>query len=358
MKKVLKAFLLPLFAISLFSFSACSKKEEKVELTYGEVVHQKYHEISYAILNRMIDNKESFLLVVNPQNCACFFDFINASESYITNNHLVLYKMNIADFNGNPNHGIKIIDGSTSFTIFNKGEVAQTIASNAKPQNEIMSKKDKFEEYISQYISMPKMYLCNIATLDRLYHQSSKSLIYFSRNNCGDCSYLNKNFLIDYMRERSEILYVVECEELGIREYQANGYDLTPESQVLWDNFKVKYGLASTNNPVYGFNTGYVPTFLLVSGTTESTTYHSGAVAFNDKVELVDGQYKLTSTYYSNARQPNLAYASSFAPLEGRVVGESEIKYGSWNKDQSSVEYTPRVKAFLDSYLPQNTKSF
>ncbi len=356
MKKVSKAFLLPLLCVVFGSLTSCSKNEQKVKLTYGEITHQKYHEISYARFERMIDNKESFLLVVDPKGCACFDSFMRASEEYIRDNKLVLYKMNVADFKGNENKGVKVVEGSTSFSIFNKGVIQQSIASNSS--TEIMENKSKFVEYVDKYLEKPNMYLINKENLNTLYHSANKSLIYFARNSCGDCSYINANFLYEYMRGRSETLYVFDGDE-EVRRYDDKGKLINEEE---WIQFKVDYGLTTDNNPTYGYSTGVVPTFFLVSGNSETTTFHSGAVAFNETIEKVDNEYKVSEVYFSNARQSSLEYARNFPSMEGMKVNANDIieseKGYRWKQSASSAHYFPRIQAFLDSYLIQVTHKF
>ena len=370
MKKVLKLIYLPLLCISFSALSSCSKSDDRVKLTYGEVTHQKYHEISYARLEKMIVNKESFLLVVDPKGCACFSYFMKASEDYIKDNHLVLYYMKVADFNGNENKGIKVVEGSTSFSIFNKGQIQQSIVSNSS--TEIMEQKDKFVEYIDKYIRKPNMFLVTPSDLDLMYHSSNKSLIYFARNKCGDCSYINEHFLYDYMHEREDIMYVFDGDE-SIRKYDDAGNLINGDE---WNIFKENYGLASVHNPAYdgqativnpkyGFDSGVVPTFLVVSGTTTETTFHSGAVAFNDMVTKVGNEYKVTNTYYSAARTSDLDYLNGLGSLENIPVQKDDVYFydpeetvGLWKQAASADYYFTRVKAFLDTYLPQATYRF
>ena len=348
MKKISKLFLIPLFGFVFASLSGCSNSK-KVKLTYGEVTYQEVHDINYARLNRMIDNKESFMLVVDPLGCGCYQRFINASKDYIKNNHLVLYRILLSDFNGNSTHGIKIVEGYTSFSLFNKGEIQQSIVSNS--EEDIMSKKEEFEKYISKYIEKPNIYLVKPDDLDVMYHSENKSLIYYAQNGCGDCNYLFKNFLIDYMRDSDKIMYCCDCDDIGVREFNANHQLINPEA---WTNFKDKYGLSNVNNPVYGYATGFVPSFFVVSGTSESTTFHDGAVAYNDKVE----DLVITRSYYSQDRLPNLKYNGNLPAIQGKTVTADEVEYGSWSHEAGREAYTTRIKAFLDMYLPQVTYTF
>ena len=359
MKKVSKLFLIPLMCITFGSLTACGKGDDKVKLTYGEVTHQKYHEISYARLTQMIEYKESFLLVCDPKGCSCFSYFMKASEDYIKDNHLVLYYMKVSDFDGKNDYGIKLVNGSTSFSIFNKGKIQQSISSNSS--TEVMEKKEKFVEYIDQYVSKPNMYYVVPSDLEKMYKNANKSLIYFGRNRCEDCAYINSHFLYEYMEKREEILYVLDGDDC-IRKYDEDG-NLINEQE--WKDFKKDYGLTVDNNPKYGFDAGVVPTFLLVSGTETETTYHSGAVAFNDFVEKVGDEYKVTNTYYSNARLNDLTYLNGLGSLEGTTVNKDDIFFfneaetiGTWSKSASASSYFPRVERFLDTYLPIATYRF
>lgn len=365
MKKVSKLFLIPLMCATFASLSSCSK-DNRIKLTYGEVTHQKYHEISYARLEKIISQKESFLLVVDPKGCACFDYFMAASEDYIRDNHFVLYYMKVADFKNNETKGIKIIEGSTSFSIFDQGTIKQSIVSNTS--SDIMRDKAKFTEYISKYVRKPNMFLVTPSDLDVIYTNSNKSLIYFGRNTCGDCSYINEHFLYDYMRERDEIMYVLDGDE-SVRRYDESGELINPEE---WQEFKAKYGLTSGTNPKYGYGTneegGVVPTFLVVSGTQTTTTYHSGAVAFNDVVTYSPekNQFLLTQTYYDYARQADLSYLSrTLTPLQNAIVNKDDIFFfdesqsvGTWKHEASAQHYFVRIKAFLETYLPQITYQF
>jgi len=368
MKKVSKLFLIPLMCITLGSLTACGKGDDKVKLTFGEVTHQKYHEISYARLTQMIEYKESFLLVCDPKGCSCFSYFMKASEDYIKDNHLVLYYMKVSDFEGKNDYGIKLVNGSTSFSIFNKGKIQQSISSNSS--TEVMEKKEKFVEYIDQYVTKPNMYYVVEADLEKMYKNANKSLIYFGRNGCGDCSYINSHFLYEYMEKREEILYVLDGDD-SIRKYDDEGHLINKQE---WVNFKIKFGIAADNNPKYGYNTtinsitidqGVVPTFLLVSGNETETTYHSGAVAFNDYVQKVGNEYKVTSTYYSNARLNDLTYLNGLGSLEGTTVNKDDVYFldeeetvGIWNNSASASVHFPRVEKFLDTYLPVATYRF
>ena len=171
------------------------------------------------------------------------------------------------------------------------------------------------------------------------------------------------------MRNRDEIMYVFDGDE-EIRRYNDDG-DLINEDE--WNIFKENYGLASVHNPkydgqaeiinpTYGYGAGVVPTFFVVNGTQDEVTFHTGAVAYNDTVEKIGNEYKVTESYYSSERQSVLSYASSFEVIQGKTLSESDVvEYKGnyyWKQSSSKSVYIPRIQAFLDTYLSQMTYHF
>jgi len=352
MKKISALFLLPLLMGSLLSTTSCSKSG-KIKLTFGEVVHQSYRDIYYRDLNQMIDNKESFLLVVDPQGCSCFNEFMRASETYLKDNHYVLYRILMKEFDGNNNYGIKLITGNTTFAIFNAGELSQCITSN---ETKIMRDESEFKSYMDNRVSAPNMYFVNEDYLKLAYHSNDKSVILFERLSCGDCTYIIKNFLIDYMKEKTDFIYVFDGDIV-------RGSGQTPEEQLNWTTFKNYYGLSNVNNPDYGYGSGYVPTMFLINGTATETNYISGCVIFNDTLtkDPTTGKVKVTETYYSPDRLNKLAYAGNLQPIEGLEVNSleytyyQEYDYYAWDHTAAMKYHQPYLKAFLDYALPKTT---
>ena len=345
MKKILPLLILPFCASFLSSCSSCSKMDT-VKLTYGELTYQKYHTITYSQLSAKIDQKESFLLVVDPQGCGCFGDFLKASQDYFKAHSLLLYRITVKDFNNQESYGLKIIDGSTTFAIFNQGEVQQVLVSNS---SEEMSNKEKFEEYISSKIFDPNMFYIHQDELESLYHKkNTKSLIYFARSRCGDCSYINGHFLYEYMRGRSEKMYVFDGDEIR---YDEDGNEHAEE----WKTFKENYGLTIDNNPTYGFDTGVVPTFMVVGGDNDgNTVYYSGAVAFNDQLTDVNESTKaIGNNYFTAERVADLPYSAEV--LTGKQVSaESVSSMVKYHETMMGI-YEPNLRSFFEHSFSQTT---
>ena len=347
----------PLLLVSLlmssFAISGCSNNS-KINLIYGDYTNNTVTDIKYLDLQSKIANKETFMLAVEPTgSCACWSDFKAILNVYIPETHVIVYHMKYAMFYENETYGLNLRDGYTTFAIFESGELKQNIISDR--QNMFHDEK-VFREYITGTVNLPHYFYISLDKTNELFAASStSSVIYFARSTCSDCAYVDKYVLKDYAENHSfrNDMYILDCEKIGIREYDEDGH-LTPESQVKWNKFKEDMLLADTYNKDYGYNTGYVPTFIKV----RNNTVESASVYFNDTVEEVDGKYKVTDSYYTEERLPKLDYLKDYSGtkvLKGLELSEDSIqKFGSfamWKQEKAAEYHTPLLKCFLDSYL-------
>lgn len=353
MKKRNLFFASPLLLVLLFSTS-CSSSESKIALIFGDEHASDVRDITYNDLKSCIDEKETFVLAVQPDTaCVCWSDFYPILKNYILDTHIIVYHIKYDSFGDKDNFGLNIRKGYTTYAICENGEWKQNLLSGT---SSIFKNKDAFYEYMSSVASLPHYFYVNLEDVDKLIKADEQSVIYFARNNCGDCSYVDKNVLKQYAQNNlnRKNMYILDCESIGIRQYEKDGIHLTPESQILWNEFKIKYGLAENNNPTYGFNSGYVPTFQVV----KSSQYISGCVYFNDTIEKIDEKYIVKDTFYTQKRLANLQYLSGFthlSVLEGLELNSSDVSeyngYYSWNQDSANKYHKPLLEAFLDYYL-------
>ncbi|MCR5333111.1 MAG: hypothetical protein K6E11_03725 [Bacilli bacterium] len=364
--KISHLILLPL---SLAVLAGCNgNKDDRIaSLQYGQMINNQTETISYQALSEKVDSKETFLVTVYAPGCTCWSTFQAVLGEYISETHVYVYSISYKEFeNGGEsrdNFGMKLKSGYTSFAIFKDGKVLMDVNSEKNELKQI----DLFKKMMETYVTLPKMFYVSKDQVDELYTSDKKSVIYFARSNCSDCSDLNSRFLDTYKTTYN--LYILDCEKIGIREYQEDGIHLTPESQAKWNAFKVEYGLANTNNAKYGYNSGYVPSLFLIQGSgdknVKTPTFLSGSVYFNDTVEELGGQFKVTDSYYTPDRLANLAYASGvehnvLAGLDIPSEDVDSIKFGentyySWKKDKAAEYHVPLVKAFLDENLKEVT---
>lgn len=350
MKNIKSLFLIPFTAISLLAAS-CSSSSNKIALIFGDKYANDVVDLTYADLKSRIDDKETFIVTVEPSSaCVCWTDFHPILKSFIAETHVIVYHLKYDAFGDKDNFGLNIRNGYTSFAIFENGVVKQNLISE---NNKVFKSKDEFGNYMNQVVTLPHYFYVKLDDVDNMFKGSEQSVIYFARNNCGDCTYVDKHVLKQYAQTHvnRKDMYILDCEKIGVRVYDETGKKLTPESQVAWNEFKVQYGLAEKNNPTFGFDTGYVPTFEVV----QNSKYVSGCVYFNDEVAKKDNKYVVSNTFYSQKRVANLQYLANFSGqkvLEGLEVKETEVVYNSyWDQDAANVYHKPLLEAFLDYYL-------
>lgn len=356
MNKTKTLLFTPFLAISLMA-SSCSSGSSKIALVFGDMHAEDVVDIDYADLKSRKDDEETFILTVEPDSaCVCWSDFHPIIKEYISKNHLIVYHIKYGSFGDKDNFGLKIRKGYTTFAIFENGSIKQNVLSDS---NEIFKSKDKFNDYMSNVVNLPHFFYVNLEDVDNMRKSAEQNVVYFARNNCGDCTYVDKNVLKQYAQENvnRKDMFILDCESLGIRVYDENK-KLTPESQVAWDNFKIQYGLADNYNKTYGFDTGYVPTFQVIKCESDETKYVSGCVYFNDSLAEEDGRIVVKQTFYSNERAANLQYLADFSGkkvLEGlEVKADDATKYGDsyyWKQDAANKYHEPLLRAFLNYYL-------
>ena len=349
--------------LSLAVLTACPKPaDDKIaHLHYGQMATETYEAIDYQSLSEKVENKETFLVSVYAEGCTCWSTFQTVLSQYIKETHVIVYAIGYKAFHSTTgetldNFGLKLKSGYTSFAIFKDGKPLVDVNSEKKELKEY----EPFKKMMDASVTLPKIFYISKDQVDQLYGSNETSLLYFARSNCQDCQYFDRNLLDSY--ETSKNIYILDCEKIGIRVYDETGTHLTPESQVAWNKFKEDYGLASTNNPDYGYDTGYVPSLFLLHGNGDaehpSPTFLQGSVYFNDSVEMVGDELKVTSSYYTTERAAKLEYLSgiettvlkdmTLSPSDVDAITFGENTYYFWKQDAAARYHTPLAKAFLD----------
>ncbi len=362
MKKII---LLPIIALSIGGMFLTSCGDgEKVHLNYGTKITNALEDItSYGNLQTKINDGSNFLIVVYTKSgCSCWNTFEHmVLEPFNAENNTLIYKINYnLFFSGDEpldTFGISISESNASIALFKDGKVKTQ--EMYQESNKMFKDKSYFEAWFEKNCVLPNMFYINKSQLDGLYASTTPFVIEFSRETCPDCRYVNSHGLKDFSTKisTSKPLYIFDVDEVRL---DSSGNIQTD----IWNTFKKEYGLSNELNFVYGYGTGYVPTFFYIepNGTDKAgiNVNKSAAVFVNDKIELVDGIYKVKTSFYSEARKPNLSYLSSASTpvLEGLVIPESDVtvypEYGNyiaWNYSAAEVYHNPLLNLFLEQYL-------
>ena len=341
--KKLGRILLPFVCLNACLLSGCGN-DSKIQLSFGNIhataVEEKFTVVE---LDRKVESKESFLLVVADTTCACWSDFRPIINSYVKDNHVDCFFLTynyFADYASK--YGIELTKGTTKFIVFEEG--APKIQLKSTAEDKTLKDKAAFYKFMEGNVKLPKAYFINEGDYGEVTENGA--IIYFERSGCGDCTYLNPTVLANYVKKHPDMnnIYVIDCQwwkdDLDIVEYQAK---------------KNNYGLSHCNNPEYGYDDGVFPFFSFV----KKGNYLSGAVAFNDEVSKVNGKYVITNSYYDQDRLERFDYLANVQTkvLEGIELPASDVsdngEWISWMKDKAVKYYEPIIDAFLDTYLPQ-----
>lgn len=349
MKKLVK-ILVPFLCISASLLSACGKDDNgnKIMLSFGDLNATDVVDLEVGDIQSKIKNKESFMLAVSSNTCACWLDFHPIIKSYVTENHLYCAHTTYNDFKDYAStYGIQLSSSSTTFVIFEDGVAKIKIMSSAEDKK--FKDLNTFKSFMNDAVTMPKMYLINEDNAKAIKSSEKNAVIYFERTKCDDCGYINQT-LTDYYKSHKDAktMYVLDCQPwklLTNEQYQAK---------------KDEFGISAANNPTYGANIGtdkgVFPFFSYIS----NGNYASGAVAFNDTITKVNDKYVVTNSYYSAERTPNLDYTDKV--LVGTELSASDVSdngvYAKWDNDKAIAVYKPIITSFLDSKLPLTNFTF
>lgn len=339
MKKFFAAFCM--LVLMTFMFTGCKfdkddKKDnndengevtpvDKISLNIGDMNASTYIIIDNLTLNKMISDKESFVLFVYQEGCKHCERFKPVLESAISERHLIVYA--ISYWSVETGHEIRTaVTGTPSMILYKEGVL--DLVTDPGVNYDYFSSKNGLLEFFDTYTYMPTAYYINKSQLDEMIVDDNEFIVYFSRKSCSDCSYLNRNYLKEYLKINHDTkhFYIIETDAEGIR-YTNGQYDAD-----LWQSFKDSYGLSSVNNPI-GHGVGYVPTLQYY----EDGIVKEMMVYFNDCEYVLneDGSYSvvINNSYYEDN------------PYIGQTLTDSEYR------GKLEGFYNAKLKSFLDTNL-------
>lgn len=362
-----KKNILSLLIIPFFLLTSC-EEQDKITLIFGDVSAETTTLITHSQLASLVLDDETFIVVTTPlSNCACWSTFKNqVLNQYIAENHVLVYEINYEDFYAGETNldtfGINIMGDRQTFAIFDQGELVVNLPYESDQR--MFKELDAFKLFMEERVNLPKIYqVSTLEDLNELYAQDEKFIIYYGRSLCGDCAYVDK-YLSQYVIDHQEMDKIYYFDGELIREYQ-DGVLINEDE---WQEFKDNYGLSALNNPQYGFDEGYVPAFYYVdptSGETFSQKVQDGLVYFNDTISEENGTYKVTNSYFSNERVPNLHYLDNYQGekvLEGKILTSADVNVYenslTWKQESAAIYYNEYLKLFFDNYAYDLSENF
>lgn len=359
-KRILLAFLLSLPLVA----SCAPNATTPIRLTFGRLYdeslsfEESLEDIDVLEFADLIERGHNFLLLVyDPEStCTCYLTFQRTLEAFMEENNPLIYALTIDEYLKLENrHGVEARNGYETLAIFSNGSLVAQHQSGAD-NDPFTNDPEILEAWVESYADYSSMLYINKTQLDELLLGDDVFAVGYLRNSCPDCAFVEDHLLKDWNLEERNTTYVINCDVEGIR-FTDGDYD--PE---LWQSFKDEYGLSSAINQDYGYEEGYVPTFIaynpVFSGLAANKIVDA-ATYQNDLIEEVNGKITITRSFYSEERLSLLQYLeiSSVANpiLEGLTLEENEVTRSSdgtiYLTDQTIERlYNPLLTSFLQLY--------
>ena len=367
-------FLSTLLASSMMVFSGCNKGDTRVRLHFGEYVDgnisniTEFPKLTYDDLSGKILNQETFMLAIyGEETCGCWNDYQPVLTEYVNDTHNKIDYISSYDFIGKENtFGLYLVTSDLpSLAVFENGELK--IQSVYLRDDRMMFKSyTKFKEFIDKNVILPKMLYVEKDELDSLIEANKEFNLYIARKECGDCSAVTRDVLLDWSRNTehvSEYLYIFD-----IQKY----YPIKPKKDdpkyeekmikyeidlATYQEIKDYYGMSPVNNPILGYKTGSVPTFQRRKG----MEILDMIVVINDSVDL-SGETKKLSSYFTEERVSHIKFLKDStiqSVLDGMELSDDlyDVRMYNGNKyyvlsDKFRQTYHyPIVKLFIDTYI-------
>ncbi len=152
MKKKVTISLLILFFISILiaNILIINKKEKVFYLENNYYGKNNMTEININELNKLIDNKESFVVFVYQPLCITSTNFESILKDFLEEKKISIYKIAFSNIK-NTKIG-KTIKYYPSFIIYNKGKMVDFLEANKDEDIKYYTSKKEFESWFTKYI--------------------------------------------------------------------------------------------------------------------------------------------------------------------------------------------------------------
>lgn len=315
--------------------------------------------IKKSVLTRLVNQEENFLLLLHGSSdtCTCYTTWHDEILArYAKAHHSLIYGITLSEFESDAEYyGLDRGEGYDTLAIFEKGK-AKFQHNTAKETDPFVSSYGEFSLWMEKRVKDPVIFTVNEEILDGFYEGNEAFTIYFGRDTCGDCSYLNRTALRTYIDSHSvkepNFFY------LDFDPYRPASDDPDAEAKwLIYQEKKDKYGLSwSEDNPA-GFDTGAFPTIFYVNPDGESycgDVIEAAGVFYNESIadDGSVGSAYFTKERYDAASSSYLGYlyesnltTKYFDDI--KVAGDSKTR-GDAKKDLLRPYEEPIFTALLD----------
>lgn len=351
-----KFLLLPLLTLSFVCLTGCNTTS-KIKPTFGSDIDQTFTDLTYSELFKKNQEQETMIVFTYPgkdTHCSCWKEIeLYMLPKLAKETEYLVYAVDAYEIERAEETYNLVIDlESPSIVFFKGGKKVDQFVYSVRNTQPFFKKYDALLEFLDKYTLPPQYIYTDVENLKVGIENEEEYIAHYTYHSCPDCSYCLPNVMYSYL-EKNDLdvqihLLNLETEE----EFLTNGKIDSSKQEYI--DFKNQYGLSSAGNETYGYGRGYVPTIQYY----KSGVLEDASVYFNDTVSEVDGQYKITSTFYTEARRPSLKYLSGVTNpvLEGLIIPQEDLTiyeeydYIVWSHASANKYHKPLLEAFLNYY--------
>lgn len=254
--------------IMMFSFNSCSNQKankEDVFMLQGNMDNVSTIELEANELKEMIENEESFALIVTLLSCSSCERFLSAIVNpYIEETYSTIYTITSAKLDSSASYDNKpTYKTAPTILLYKEGKKVSSL--NYKEKDETFTSLEGFKKYMNTHVVEPNLITISEEKLDAKFASNDSFLLYIGWNKCGDCKKLEELVLKDYLCDNkyNDVIYYLESDEYRStkprsqpveEDYESNEeYLIQLNYYNKWIDFATKYNFVS-------YREGKVPT--------------------------------------------------------------------------------------------------
>jgi hypothetical protein len=238
---------------------------DEVRTVNGAYVTLEYNELSV-----MVQQEETFILMVGNASCGCTTEFLPVMRDWIEENTILTYYLEYTKLESATNKfEIPMVTGSIPvLAIFEEGELAfsKVYNPNRSSDNVLFYDLELLTAWFEERLIFPSFQFLSKANFDQLFTTNRKMIIYIGRRTCADCTYAFNTFVLPYIRNNPTLPTMYGIDVLDNNIWRPETANNTPG----WSEFKTNYGMDNVLNTTFGYATGFVPTFMYIETNGQS----------------------------------------------------------------------------------------
>lgn len=287
-----------LCSVVLLSSCQSSSSLTLIETEAGIEEYKLIEELDF--LKNKQENKDNFLLYIFSSGCMSCQVFDVVIKNYIKVNEVVIYGIDITNEKTllKSQNDYVYFETTPTLVLFEEGIVKNRFDENINP--EFFTNSENLSNSLKKYILLSnKINIPNESILKKMISDKKEFLVYYYYDNCGDCAYFQKYYLLDKLKDHN------------IKIYFFSMFDYFSDLSLFY-NFADEFGLSKKGNELLGYKNGVVPTFQYYK---EGTLYKNVIIyndefsyQYNDLGEVVS--LKVISSYYDDNPFINKTFSS------------------------------------------------